>query len=87
MVDVCRLHQPKQDMPEGSVPTPLDQPSHRPHSRCELLHFLDAYSGYHQILLAEADHPATMFITPFGCFCYVKLLFRLKNARPPTNGV
>jgi hypothetical protein len=46
---------------------------------CELLSFLDAYSGYHQIPLAEADQPATTFITPFGCFCYVKMPFELKN--------
>jgi hypothetical protein len=36
---------------------------------CELLSFLDAYSGYHQIPLAEADQPTTTFITPFGYFC------------------
>jgi hypothetical protein len=29
---------------------------------CELLNFLDAYSGYHKIPLAEADQPATTFI-------------------------
>jgi hypothetical protein len=46
---------------------------------CELLSFLDAYLGYHQISLAEVDQPTTMFITPFGCFCYVKMTFRLKN--------
>jgi hypothetical protein len=46
---------------------------------CELLSFLDAYSGYHQIPLAEADQPATTFITPFGCFYYVKMPFGLKN--------
>jgi hypothetical protein len=46
---------------------------------CELLSFLDAYLGYHQILLAEADQPATTFITLFGCFCYVKMPFELKN--------
>jgi hypothetical protein len=49
-------------------------------TRCELVSFLDAYSGYHQIPLAEADQPATTFITPFDYFCYVKLPFRLKNA-------
>jgi hypothetical protein len=49
-------------------------------TRCELLSFLDAYSGYHQIPLAEVDQPATTFITPFGCFCYVKFSFGLKNA-------
>jgi hypothetical protein len=46
---------------------------------CELLSFLDAYSGYHQILLAEVDQPTTTFITPFGYFCYVKMPFELKN--------
>jgi hypothetical protein len=46
---------------------------------CELLSFLDAYSGYHQIPLTEEDQPATTFITPFGCFYYVKISFRLKN--------
>jgi hypothetical protein len=50
-------------------------------ARSELLSFLDTYSGYHQIPLAEADQPTTTFITPFGCFSYVKMSFRLKNAR------
>jgi hypothetical protein len=27
----------------------------------------------------EADQPATTFITPFGCFCNIKMLFGLKN--------
>jgi hypothetical protein len=47
---------------------------------CELLSFLDAYSGYHQIPLSEEDQSATMFISPFGCFCYVEMTFGLKNA-------
>jgi hypothetical protein len=47
---------------------------------CELICFLDAYSSYHQIPIAEMDQPATTFITPFGCFCYVKMMFGLKNA-------
>jgi hypothetical protein len=46
---------------------------------CELPSFLDAYSGYHKIPLARADLPATTFITPFRCFSYVKMPFRLKN--------
>jgi hypothetical protein len=54
---------------------------------CELLSFLDAYSGYHQIPLVEADQPATTFITLFRCFCYVKMPFGLKNVGPPTNDV
>jgi hypothetical protein len=46
---------------------------------CELLSFLDAYSGYHQISLAVDDEEKTTFITPFGIFCYTKMAFRLKN--------
>nr|ABA96243.2 retrotransposon protein, putative, unclassified [Oryza sativa Japonica Group] len=33
---------------------------------CELLSFLDAYSGYHQISMAKEDEEKTAFITPFG---------------------
>jgi hypothetical protein len=46
---------------------------------CELLLFLDAYSGYHQINLTIDDEEKTAFITPFGIFCYTKMAFRLKN--------
>jgi hypothetical protein len=48
---------------------------------CKHISFLDAYSGYHQIPLVEEDWPATTLTTPFGCFCYAKMLFELKNAR------
>nr|AAP53313.2 transposon protein, putative, unclassified [Oryza sativa Japonica Group] len=33
---------------------------------CELLSFLDAYSGYHQISMAKEDEEKTALITPFG---------------------
>ena len=42
--------------------------------------FLDAYSGYHQIKMAESDQAATAFITPYGPFCFNTMLFVLKNA-------
>jgi hypothetical protein len=44
---------------------------------CELLCFLDAYSGYHQIKMKESDQLATSFITPFGMYCYVTMSFGL----------
>ena len=47
---------------------------------CELLSFLDAYSGYHQVAMNEADQHTTTFITPFRTFHYVSMPFRLKNA-------
>jgi hypothetical protein len=46
---------------------------------CELLSFLHAYSGYHQISLAIDDEEKTAFITLFGIFCYTKMAFGLKN--------
>ena len=46
----------------------------------ELLCFLDAYSGNHQISLAESDCIKTSFITLFGAYYYIKMPFRLKNA-------
>jgi hypothetical protein len=47
---------------------------------CELLCFLDAYSGYHQIKMKESDQLATSFITPFNMLCYVTMPFGLRNA-------
>jgi hypothetical protein len=46
---------------------------------CELLSFLDAYSGYHQISIAIDDEEKIAFIIPFGIFCYTKMTFDLKN--------
>jgi hypothetical protein len=45
----------------------------------ELLSFLDAYSGYHQISIAIDDEEKITFITPFRIFCYTKMVFGLKN--------
>nr|CAE05804.2 OSJNBb0046K02.14 [Oryza sativa Japonica Group]CAE75940.1 B1159F04.3 [Oryza sativa Japonica Group] len=47
---------------------------------CELMSFLDVYSGYHQIHMNPADIPKTAFITPFGTFCHLRMPFGLRNA-------
>jgi hypothetical protein len=47
---------------------------------CDLLCFLDSYSGYHQIAIKEEDQAKTAFITPFGAYCYTTMSFGLKNA-------
>src|SRR3954465_509694 len=47
---------------------------------CDLLSFLDAYSGYNQIKMKEEDEEHTSFITPYGVFCYNTMPFGLKNA-------
>jgi hypothetical protein len=47
---------------------------------CDLLCFLDCYSGYHQIALKEEDQEKTAFITPFGTYYYMTMSFGLKKA-------
>jgi hypothetical protein len=47
---------------------------------CNLLCFLDCYSGYHQISIKEEDQEKTAIITPFGAYCYTTMSFGLKNA-------
>jgi hypothetical protein len=47
---------------------------------CDLLCFLDAFSGYHQIKMAKEDKEKTAFITPCVVYCYVRMPFGLKNA-------
>jgi hypothetical protein len=61
------------------VPFPLPQIDQIVDSTagCEILCFLDAYSGHHQIKMKESDQLAASFITPFGMFCYVTMPFGL----------
>jgi hypothetical protein len=47
----------------------------------KLLTFMDACSGYNQIVMDEDDQEKTSFITSRGLFCYRVMPFRLKNAR------
>jgi hypothetical protein len=46
----------------------------------ELLTFMDAFSGYNQIYMDEADQEKTSFITNRGLYCYKMMSFGLKNA-------
>ena len=46
----------------------------------KLLMFMDAFSGYNQIKMAEEDQEKTAFITSQGLYCYKVMPFRLKNA-------
>ena len=48
-------------------------------SSCEIHSFLDAYSGYHHIMMKESDQLATSFITSYGSYCYITMPFSLKN--------
>ena len=46
----------------------------------KLLTFMDAFSGYNQIQMAEEDQEKTAFITSQGLYYYQVMPFRLKNA-------
>ncbi|XP_022852169.1 uncharacterized protein LOC111373818 [Olea europaea var. sylvestris] len=45
----------------------------------KLYSFLDAFSGYHQILMAEEDQEKTSFMADSAIYCYRAMPFRLKN--------
>jgi hypothetical protein len=51
-------------------------------SRCDLLSFLDAYSGFRQIQMSRQDRKHTAFVTVAGLYCYVVMPYDLKNALP-----
>jgi hypothetical protein len=63
------------------VPYPLPRINQivDPAAGCEILSFLDAYSGYHQIKMKESNQLTTSFITPFGIYCYTTMPFGLRN--------
>jgi len=46
----------------------------------ELLTFMDAFSGYNQIMMHPDDQEKTAFITDRGTYCYKVMMFGLKNA-------
>jgi hypothetical protein len=54
---------------------------------CEMLSLLDCFSGYHQVWMRREDKEKTGFTTPFGIFCFVRMLEGLRNARPTFNRI
>jgi hypothetical protein len=51
-------------------------------SGCDLLSFIDAYSGFHQIQMSRQDRKHTAFVTVDGLYYYVVMPYSLKNALP-----
>jgi hypothetical protein len=79
---VHRLHQPEQGLSQGPVSTSTHRSNHGLYLRCDLLSFLDAYSGFHQIWMAREDREHTAFVTVDGLYCYVVMPYGLKKALP-----
>jgi hypothetical protein len=68
--------------PKHPFPLPRIDQSMDSTSGCDLLCFLDAYSGFHQIPISREDEERTTFITVDDLFCYVSMPYGLKNALP-----
>ena len=66
--------------PKDSYPLPRVDVLVDSTARHQLLSFMDAFSGYNQIRMHEADQEKTSFLTSQGLFCYKVMPFGLKNA-------
>ena len=67
---------PKDSYPLPSIDALVDSAS-----GCQLMSFLDAFSGYNQIGMHPMDECKTAFMTERFCYCYKVIPFGLKNAR------
>ncbi|RVX23028.1 Retrovirus-related Pol polyprotein from transposon 297 [Vitis vinifera] len=65
--------------PKDSFPLPRIDQIVDATSGHEVLSFLDAFFGYHQIPMAPRGEEKTAFITPHGLYCYRVMPFGLKN--------
>ena len=66
--------------PKDSYPLPQIDALVDSTARNQLLSFMDAFLGYNQIKMEEADQENTSFVTSQGLFCYKVMPFGLKNA-------
>ncbi|PKA50043.1 RNA-directed DNA polymerase like [Apostasia shenzhenica] len=75
-VDFRTLNQacPKNTYPLPRIDTMVDRTF-----GYEIMSFLDAFSGNHQIRMAKEDKEKTTFITDFDTYCYNVMPFGLKN--------
>ena len=80
MESVHGLHGSQRCMLERQLPLPRIDEIVDASTRHEMLSFLDAFSGYHQIPMYPPDAEKTAFITPHGLFYYNVMTFDLKNA-------
>ena len=67
---------PKDDFPLPYIDVLVDNMA-----RNALMSFMDGFLGYNQIKMAPKDMTKTTFATKWGIYCYMVMLFGLKNAR------
>ena len=81
-VDITDLNKacPKDSFPLSKIDLIVDATS-----KHELLSFMDASSGYHQIKMHSPNIEKTSFITERGLYCYEVMPFGLKNAEQHTK--
>ena len=65
---------PKDNFPLPRIDQPVDSIAGH-----KLLTFMDAFSGYNQIKMAEEEQEKTVFIRSQGLYCYKVMPFGLKN--------
>ena len=65
--------------PKDSFPLPRIDQLVESTAEHKLLTFMNAFSGYNQIKIAEEDQEKTAFITSQGLYCYKVMPFGLKN--------
>jgi hypothetical protein len=65
---------PKDDFPLARIDQIVDSAT-----GCDIMALLGCFSGYHQIWLRNEDEEKTSFITPFGTYCYMRMLEGLCN--------
>ena len=66
--------------PKDSYPLPRVDVLVDSTAQHQLLSFMDAFSGYNQIRMEEADQEMTSLVTSQGLFYYKVMSFGLKNA-------
>ena len=66
---------PKDDFPLLHIDVLVD-----PTAESALMSFMGGFSRYNQIKMAPKDKTKTTFPTEWGIYCYMVMLFGLKNA-------
>jgi hypothetical protein len=81
-IDFTELNKacPKDPYPLPRIDVIIDQAA-----GCDMLSLLDCFSGYHQVWMRREDEAKTGFTTPFGIFCFVRMLEGLRNTGSTFN--